>query len=354
MITQSVGVPFTAKRRSPISRSRSGSLSESECETPDWSNSGASTQTSSESARPISAQTSSPSEWMPSSLVMRIRMACDEGVRRTDRAACSARASTARSGLSCAMSSRSLDDLQAAHIALQHVGDRNRAALLLVGFHHCDERAADGDPRAVERVHMPHCPAALGAVARVHAPGLKLAAQRAGGNLAIHVLSGQPDLDVIGLLRGKAHVARAQGGHAVVQIEPAQHLFGAGEHALEFVATLLGRGDGDEFDLVELVLADHAARILAGRARLGAKAWRAGGEAHGQRILVEDGFAHQIGQRHLGRGDEPKINASVLYPFPNLMGFCPNKRSKCFALNVALENWIAPSKRSEERRVGKE
>ena len=74
MMTQSVGVPLTAKRRSPISRSRSGSLSESECETPDWSNSGAITQTSSESARPISAQTSSPSEWMPSSLVMRMRM----------------------------------------------------------------------------------------------------------------------------------------------------------------------------------------------------------------------------------------------------------------------------------------
>src|SRR5262245_61565571 len=216
MITQSVGVPFTAKRRSPISRSRSGSLSESECETPDWSNSGAITQTSPESARPISAQTSSPSEWMPSSLVLRIRMACDAGVRRTDRAACSARASTVRSDLSCAMSSRSLDDLHAAHVALQHVGHRDRAALLLVGLHYRDERAADGDPGAVERMQMPHRPAALGAVARVHTPGLKFAAQRAGGNLAIHILSGQPDLDVIGLLRGKAHVPRAQGHHPVV------------------------------------------------------------------------------------------------------------------------------------------
>ena len=51
MMTQSVGVPLTAKRRSPTARSRSGSLSESECETPDWSNSGATTQTSSDSAR---------------------------------------------------------------------------------------------------------------------------------------------------------------------------------------------------------------------------------------------------------------------------------------------------------------
>src|SRR5262245_40724560 len=209
MITQSVGVPFTAKRRSPISRSRSGSLSESECDTPDWSNSGAITHTSSDSARPISAQTSSPSEWMPSSLVMRMRMARDAGVRRTDRATCSERASTVRSGLSCAMSSRSLDDLHATHIALQYVRHRDRAALLLVGLHHGDERAADGDPGAVERVHVPYRPAALGTVARVHAAGLKLAAQRAGGNLAIHVRAGQLDLDVVGVLRGKTHIALA-------------------------------------------------------------------------------------------------------------------------------------------------
>ena len=49
MMTQSVGVPFTAKWRREISRRRSGSLRESECETPLWSVSGATTQTSSES-----------------------------------------------------------------------------------------------------------------------------------------------------------------------------------------------------------------------------------------------------------------------------------------------------------------
>ena len=35
MMTQSVGVPFKAKWRGPISRNRSGSLSESEWATPD-------------------------------------------------------------------------------------------------------------------------------------------------------------------------------------------------------------------------------------------------------------------------------------------------------------------------------
>ena len=53
MMTQSVGVPLTAKCRSPTSRRRSGSLSDSECETPDWSVSGATIQTSSDNARAI-------------------------------------------------------------------------------------------------------------------------------------------------------------------------------------------------------------------------------------------------------------------------------------------------------------
>ena len=52
---------------------RSGSLSESECDTPDWSFSGATIHTSSDSARAISSQTQ-PGV-MPSSLVTRMRIA---------------------------------------------------------------------------------------------------------------------------------------------------------------------------------------------------------------------------------------------------------------------------------------
>ncbi len=60
MMTQSVGVPLTAKCFGPTSRRRIGSLSESECETPELSISGATTQTSSDSLRAICAQTASP------------------------------------------------------------------------------------------------------------------------------------------------------------------------------------------------------------------------------------------------------------------------------------------------------
>ena len=59
-------------------------------------------------------------------------------------------------------------------------------------------------------------------------------------------------------------------------------------------------------DLVELVLAQHAAGVLAGGAGLGAEARGERGDADGQFVLVADGFTHEIGQRHLGRGDEPE------------------------------------------------
>src|SRR5271163_4709572 len=75
MMTQSVGVPLRAKWRGPISRNRNGSLSESEWATPDWSFSGATTVTSSESSPAIDSSSLSPCAWMPSSLVSRIRMA---------------------------------------------------------------------------------------------------------------------------------------------------------------------------------------------------------------------------------------------------------------------------------------
>src|ERR1700722_1399198 len=74
MMTQSVGVPFKAKWRGPISRKRSGSLRESEWATPDWSLSGATTVTSSDSSPAIDSRSLSPAAWMPSSLVRRIRM----------------------------------------------------------------------------------------------------------------------------------------------------------------------------------------------------------------------------------------------------------------------------------------
>ena len=54
------------------------------------------------------------------------------------------------------------------------------------------------------------------------------------------------------------------------------------------VQRLLRRRDRDQFDLGELVLADHAARVAPGGPGLGAETGRAGGEAQRQLRFVED------------------------------------------------------------------
>ncbi len=71
------------------------------------------------------------------------------------------------------------------------------------------------------------------------------------------------------------------------------------------------------------MLADHAARVAPGRARLRAKAERAGGEAQGQAFLLEDLLADQIGHRHFGGRDQPVAVAraeQVLAEFRQLIG----------------------------------
>ncbi len=60
IITQSVGVPLTAKWRSSIARRRKGDVKVREWDAPDCSVSGATTQTSSEIARAIFSATPSP------------------------------------------------------------------------------------------------------------------------------------------------------------------------------------------------------------------------------------------------------------------------------------------------------
>ncbi len=160
--------------------------------------------------------------------------------------------------------------------------------------------------------------AVLAATARVHAARLEVAAHRAGRDFAIHVLARQPDLDVVGLLRGEAHVAGAERHHAIVQIELLQHVLGAFQHALMLGLRLFRRRDRNQLDLGELMLADHAARVLAGRARLGAEARRAGGQTHRQCGFLDDGFTHEIGERHFGGRDEPEIIGRLEIGLPQI------------------------------------
>src|SRR3546814_1835788 len=75
--------------------------------------------------------------------------------------------------------------------------------------------------------------------------------------------------------------------------EPLQHGLGAADHALQLVGRLLRRGDRDQLDLVELVLAQHAAGVAAGRAGLRAETGRQRADVQRQSLGGEDRVGHQ-------------------------------------------------------------
>src|SRR5262249_15307996 len=217
--TQSAGVPWTAKRRSSRRRSLIGLASESECEAPDCSTSGATIHTSSVRVRAIVSSVSSPSAWMPSSLVTR----------------------TVRGG-----SAIGANDLAAVHIGAKRVRDQDRAVGPLVILEHGDEGPPDRQARAGEGVDIAPPPAAPRAVARLHPAGLEVAAHRAARYFAVGALAGEPDFEIVGHAGAETHVAGAQLHHPIRQGQKLEHLLGSRRHALELVARSFGGGDRDE------------------------------------------------------------------------------------------------------------
>src|SRR5579883_576454 len=200
---------------------------------------------------------------------------------------------------------------EAVHVRLQSGGNEHGTVGLLEIFEDGDPGAPDRQAVAVERVRESGL--ALGvAHFDVGAAGLEILAVAARGDLAIGLLRGQPDLEVVGLGGAEAEVGGAKGDDAIGQLERLQHGLGIGGETLELVVGVGGIGDLHQFDLLELVLADDAARVLAVRAGLAAKAGRPGGDADGQRGGVEHGIGEQIGQRHLGGGNQPQVRVFTL------------------------------------------
>src|SRR3954466_14758901 len=275
--TQSVGVPSTAKWHSPSRRMRKGRFRVSECPVPLWFISGATTQTSSLSWRAMRSSVLMPVALMPSSLATRMR---------------------GRSRIGG-------EPLEAARVGPQRLGHGDAAVPLLVVLQYRDQRPPDRQPRPVQRVHEARSLRVLGTVAGAHAPPLVVAAVGAGRDLAVGVLPRQPDLEVVGLARGRAGVARAEQDDAVRQPEALQHGLRAGGQPLVLGLALLRQRDAHQLDLGELVLPDHAARVLARGAGLRAEAGRAGRDADGQRRLVQDLARDEVGERDLGGRDQP-------------------------------------------------
>src|SRR5690349_10974814 len=168
--TQSVGVPSTAKRLGDSRRTWSGRRRVSEWAAPLCSTSGATTQTSRDSERATRSSTLSPGALMPSSLVTRMRAA-------------------ARSSGPLSM----LDHRQAAHMGPERRRDDDRAVGLLIVLEQRHQGAADGQRRAIERMHVACSLLARRPVAGLHAPGVKIAEAGAARDLAMGPLPRQPD-----------------------------------------------------------------------------------------------------------------------------------------------------------------
>ena len=167
-----------------------------------------------------------------------------------------------------------------------------------------NQRATDGDTRAVERVDKTIVLLAC-LVPGVEAPGLKITTVRAGRDFAICALPGQPHFEIVRLVGLKAHVPRAEKHPAKGQVKPVEDGFGCLRHAFMLVSGLVRRGDRDELDLVKLMLADQAARVLACSARFGAETGRERDEAQWELGFAKDFFADEIGERYLSRRDQP-------------------------------------------------
>src|SRR6185437_9937385 len=107
------------------------------------------------------------------------------------------------------------DDLEPTHIGLERVGHGDGAVGTLIVLKHGDEGAADRETGAVQGVHEAYALPFFRPEARLHAAGLELAAIGAARYLAIGVLPGQPDLEIISLARGEAHIAGAEQHDAI-------------------------------------------------------------------------------------------------------------------------------------------
>src|SRR5262249_55645415 len=152
---------------------------------------------------------------------------------------------------------------------------------LLVVFDDREPGAADRYAAAVERVHE-FAFGGLAFGADRGAARLKSFAVGAGRDFAEGVGAGEPDFDVVGLCRSETHVAGGKEHDAIVEAETLQNRLGIAHERFEFVVAGFGTRELKQLDLLELVLAQDAARVASGGAGFGAEAGGPGAELQGE------------------------------------------------------------------------
>ena len=99
------------------------------------------------------------------------------------------------------------------------------------------------------------------AIARLHATCLEGAEVGTGGNFAVSVLRRQPDFKVVGFGRREAHVAGTQSHASVGQFQFLKNDFGLASQFFMRLGGFFRMNNLHQFNLVKLMLADHAAHI---------------------------------------------------------------------------------------------
>ena len=121
-----------------------------------------------------------------------------------------------------------------------------------------------------------------------------------------------PDFQVIGLGRAETHIAGAQRQHAVGQTELLQNRFGMADHFFQRSVAVVRVHDLHHLDLVELVLADQAARVTTGAAGLRPETGAVGGQLDRHLRSVENLLAHTVGQGDFGGRDQVLLLRSLV------------------------------------------
>ena len=216
------------------------------------------------------------------------------------------------------------DSLQAVEVGPQGGGYYDGAVGLLVILDDRHPRAADGQAAAVQGVQQLRLAGLAAPEAQIGAACLESLKIRAGGYFLILARGGQPDFDVVGLGGAEAHVARAKRDDAVRQLQPLEDFFRIVRQAFEFVVGVFRERELDQLHLLELVLADDAARVLAVGARLAAEAGGPGAMLHGKLLRLQHLVAIEIGHGDFRRGDQPIIRAfeleEILFELGQLAG----------------------------------
>jgi hypothetical protein len=146
--------------------------------------------------------------------------------------------------------------------------------------------------------------AVLAAVAHAQPPRLEVGRVRGRGDLAVPALRREPGLDVVLLARRGPQVAGSDVHDAVRDAQALDELLLDREQQFVLVGRALGQAEDEHLDLVELVDPEHAARVLAGCARLAPEAGGVARVVLRQLLHPEDLVHVDAGERHLrGSGE---------------------------------------------------